>query len=104
MSTVSRTVISPPTPDTPQLQKDAGYLGMCGTVADVIEEEDETAVKSEVKEACVAEAGGEAGEEEELQLEEEDGEASRTSDQITWLSGFQRKYSVMHDLGKGRFR
>ncbi|XP_063844125.1 triple functional domain protein-like isoform X3 [Scylla paramamosain] len=68
---------------------------------DVIEEEDETAVKSEVKEACGAEAGGEAGEEE-LQ-QEEDGEASRTSDQITWLSGFQRKYSVMHDLGKGRF-
>ena len=72
--------------------------------SDVIEEEDENAVKSEVKEACVAEAGGEAGEEEELPLEEEDGEASRTSDQITWLSGFQRKYSVMHDLGKGRFR
>jgi len=65
--------------------------------SDVIEEEDETAVKSEVKEACVAEAGGEA---EEQQQQEEDGEASETTDQIIWLSGFQRKYSVMHDLGK----
>lgn len=61
-------------------------------------------MKSEVKEACIAEAGGEAGEEEEQQQQEEDGEASETSDQIIWLSGFQKKYSVMHDLGKGRFR
>ncbi|XP_050733039.1 triple functional domain protein-like isoform X4 [Eriocheir sinensis] len=72
---------------------------------DVIEEEDETAVKSEVKEACVA---GQTGEEEQPQdeveeEEEEEGEVTEASDRVVWLSGFQRKYSVMHDLGKGRF-
>ena len=74
---------------------------VCMSFSDVIEEEDETAVKCEVKEACAGKAGEE---EEEEEMQEEDGEASETSDQITWLSGFQRKYSVMHDLGKGRFR
>lgn len=71
--------------------------------SDVIEEEDETAVKSEVKEACVA---GQTGEEDQPQdeevEEEEEGEVTEASDRVVWLSGFQRKYSVMHDLGKGR--
>lgn len=60
-------------------------------------------MKSEVKEACVSgEAGG--GEDGEEQPQEEEEEGTEASDRVVWRSGFQRKYSVMHDLGKGRFR
>ncbi|XP_069191995.1 triple functional domain protein isoform X3 [Procambarus clarkii] len=72
------------------------------------EEEEETNVKIFIKEAS------EKVEYEEVE-EESDEELRETADQtrepftndtlekVQWRSGFQRKYSVTHDLGRGRF-
>ncbi|XP_071527234.1 triple functional domain protein isoform X3 [Panulirus ornatus] len=75
----------------------------------VEEEEEETSVRNDVKEASEEgngdeEAGGESDDELKQAGDEYDVALSNDSqEKVVWQSGFQRKYSVLHDLGKGRF-
>lgn len=81
-------------------------------LSDVLEKEEEEVEKNErndIKEASEDGDNAEDGvsESEEEEEEGEQDEAAVDSDiqqQVHWQTGFQKKYSVLHDLGKGRFR